>query len=270
LRHSLIPELESYNPQFKQALFRSAQALQGDFDLLAEVIDTAWEKSVAETGMEFVVFRQAELAAFSPAMRRNLFRKAAFLLCENARDVDFAALMRASDFVETPTTGQIDLANGLFLFHETDFVYLAFDEANLPKDIYLQIYSELALENGKFELDNDWILCVDEVEGENLLEQAKNNPDPFTAWMDAGLTAGRLRVRTMQAGDRFQPLGMGGKSVKLQDFFVNAKLPRRIRKNWPLLVVDDEIAWVMGMRLAQPFRVTDKTKHAVRLQVIKK
>jgi tRNA(Ile)-lysidine synthase len=271
LRHSLIPELESYNPQFKQALFRSAQVLQGDFDLLAEAIDAAWNNSVVEAGSEFVSFKHIELESFSPAMRRNLFRRASFILSQNARDVDFSVLTRASDFVEAPVTGQrFDLANNLFLFHENGLIYLTFDEASLPQDVYLQVKSEIALENGEFDLENNWILYVDEVEGEDLLEQAKHTEDSFTAWMDAGLTLGRLRVRTMHAGDRFQPLGMDGKTVKLQDFFVNAKVPRRIRKSWPLVVVGGEIAWVMGMRLAQPFRVTEKTRRAVRLQVMKK
>jgi tRNA(Ile)-lysidine synthase len=270
LRHSLIPELEGYNPQFKQALFRGAQALQGDFDLLAEVVDTAWKKSVAEAVTDFVAFRQAELAAFSPAMRRNLIRRGAFMLCQNARDVDFAALTRASAFVEIPGTGQVDLADGLFLYHENGLVYLTLDEAGLPLDAYLQIQSEFALENDKFDLGNNWILYVDEVDGGDLLEQAKHNDDPFTAWMDADLMAGRLRVRMMYAGDRFQPLGMDGKSVKLQDFFVNAKIPRRVRKNWPLVVVNDEIAWVMGLRLAHLYRVTGQTKRVIRLQVTKK
>jgi tRNA(Ile)-lysidine synthase len=74
-------------------------------------------------------------------------------------------------------------------------------------------------------------------------------------------------VRTMHAGDRFQPLGMGGQSVKLQDFFVNVKLPKRARAKWPLVCVKDEIAWVAGLRIAHPFRVTENTKRALQLQL---
>ena len=104
------------------------------------------------------------------------------------------------------------------------------------------------------------------------------NTDPWSALLDAdslapparaGVTGNRLRVRTVRAGDRFQPLGMSGASVKLQDFFVNVKLPKRAREKWPLVCVEDEIAWVGGLRLAHPFRVTVKTKRALLLQIKK-
>ena len=103
--------------------------------------------------------------------------------------------------------------------------------------------------------------------GENPFIQAQENGDSLTAWLDADLTEGRLRVRTVHAGDRFQPLGMSGASVKLQDFFVNVKLPRRARAKWPIFCVGDEIAWVVGLRLAHPFRVTENTRRALVLQL---
>ena len=36
LRHTLLPELEKYNPRFKESVLRSAQALQGDYSALQE------------------------------------------------------------------------------------------------------------------------------------------------------------------------------------------------------------------------------------------
>ena len=68
-------------------------------------------------------------------------------------------------------------------------------------------------------------------------------------------------------GDSFQPFGMNGQSVKLSDFFVNIKLPKRAREHWPLFFVGNEIAWVIGLRLAHPFRLNDKSRKGVRLQL---
>ena len=45
-----------------------------------------------------------------------------------------------------------------------------------------------------------------------------------------------LRARAWMRGDRLKPLGLGGRSKKLQDVFVDAKIPQVQRKAWPVIV----------------------------------
>lgn len=264
LRHELIPALEEgYNPRVRQALVRTALALQGDEALLAEVVNAAWQTSVIAQGAGFVSFDRAALENSSPALRRNLFKRAVFTLRPGLRDVDFAALERAASLKA------VDLAGGLRLFVEGEQIYLASDEADLPQaGDRLSVNSEQLLTAGEqLSLGNGWLLTCESV----LLSTSHSSlsSDPFSAWLDADLTGDRLRVRPVRAGDRFQPLGMSGASVKLQDFFVNIKLPRRARAQWPLICANDEIAWVARLRIAHQFRVTEKTKRALYLQIKK-
>jgi tRNA(Ile)-lysidine synthase len=263
LRHELLPALESYNPRIKQALVRTALALQGDETLLAEVVEAAWQKSVLKQGAGFIAFDRRALESSSPALRRNLFKRAAFLLRPGLRDMDFAALERAA------ALQPVDLAGGLRLFLEGEKIYLAAYEADLPSSDWPQVSGQFSVisEQCSVELGNGWLLTCESVSLNT--EHRILNTDSSSAWLDADVTGDRLRVRTAHAGDRFQPLGMSGASVKLQDFFVNVKLPRRARKRWPLVCVDDEIAWVGGLRLAHPFRVTEKTRRVLKLTLRK-
>jgi tRNA(Ile)-lysidine synthase len=68
-------------------------------------------------------------------------------------------------------------------------------------------------------------------------------------------------------GDKFHPLGMGEKSVKISDFMINRKIPRRARKKWPLICLNDEITWVVGYQLAHQARLTDRTTVALVLEL---
>ncbi len=84
---------------------------------------------------------------------------------------------------------------------------------------------------------------------------------------DADALGDGLFVRTWQTGDRFQPLGMISEK-KMQDFFVDEKVPRRQRGRVPLLcVADGRIAWVVGHRIAEPFKVTERTHRVLRIGV---
>jgi tRNA(Ile)-lysidine synthase len=67
----------------------------------------------------------------------------------------------------------------------------------------------------------------------------------------------------------FAPLGMGGQTTKLQDYFINNKIPRRARVNWPLVCAGEQVVWVVGYRIAHPFRITEKTKNILHLEIMK-
>jgi tRNA(Ile)-lysidine synthase len=65
-----------------------------------------------------------------------------------------------------------------------------------------------------------------------------------------------LFVRNRRPGDRFRPLGAPGRR-KLQDVFVDRKVPRAERDRVPLIVdADDRIVWVAGLAVAHDCRVT--------------
>jgi tRNA(Ile)-lysidine synthase len=76
-----------------------------------------------------------------------------------------------------------------------------------------------------------------------------------------------LRVRNRRPGDRFRPLGLGGRK-KLQDYFVDKKVPRNARDRVPLVVDDaDRIVWVAGHGIAEEFRVTDPAQAVLILRL---
>jgi tRNA(Ile)-lysidine synthase len=79
---------------------------------------------------------------------------------------------------------------------------------------------------------------------------------------------GPLAVRNRRPGDRFHPVGLGGRQKKLQDFFVDRKVARATRDAVPLVVDDsDRIVWVAGYGIDAEFRVTDSTQAVLILRL---
>jgi tRNA(Ile)-lysidine synthase len=76
-----------------------------------------------------------------------------------------------------------------------------------------------------------------------------------------------LAVRNRRPGDRFRPLGSPGKR-KLQDFFVDRKVPRAQRDVLPLVVdAQDRIVWVPGQAVAEEFKVSDPSQAVILLSL---
>jgi tRNA(Ile)-lysidine synthase len=72
-----------------------------------------------------------------------------------------------------------------------------------------------------------------------------------------------LFVRVWRPGDILQPLGLSGRK-KVQDLFVDRKVPRAARQAVPIVTAaDGRIVWVAGVALGEAFRVTPATKSVV-------
>ncbi len=83
---------------------------------------------------------------------------------------------------------------------------------------------------------------------------------PHTEFFDADRVGESIALRHWRAGDRFQPIGMA-QPVKLQDFFVNQKIPRERRHELLLATSHSgEIFWVEGERLGECCKVTPATR----------
>jgi len=84
-------------------------------------------------------------------------------------------------------------------------------------------------------------------------------PETRTEYFDADAVGDSIRLRHWRAGDRFEPIGMAH-SLKLQDLFVNLKIPKSRRHE--LLIAtnaDGEIFWVEGLRISERFKITSTT-----------
>ena len=91
--------------------------------------------------------------------------------------------------------------------------------------------------------------------------------DPSHAYLDADKLHGELTLRTPRTGDTFAPFGMGGKRKLLSDFLTNQKLTLFEKEHQPLLMDGNEIAWVVGRRSSELYRVDEHTKRVLHITV---
>ena len=91
--------------------------------------------------------------------------------------------------------------------------------------------------------------------------------DPWHVHVDADALPGPLAVRRRLAGDRIEPLGMGGRGKSLQDLFVDAKVPEPERDTWPVVIAGERIVWVAGLRLDQRSKIHEGTRRIVVIRV---
>ncbi|MBC8505699.1 MAG: tRNA lysidine(34) synthetase TilS [Anaerolineales bacterium] len=274
LRHELIPLLDDYVPGVAKRLWHMADILAEDDVVLEEVVAAARDQCLDTMSEGYVSFGAQALAVQHLAVQRRLIRWAVSQLRPDIRDLDYDAVRRAltplKQLAPPQPQKQYELALGIRAFIEDDLLYIAAWDAVLPSAVWPQVEAEVDMRiPGEVELANGWRLKAEYVQDvESAREQALENADPYRAWIDLGNAEPTLIVRSRRAGDSFQPFGMGGQSSKISDFMINQKIPARARDGWPLVCVGEDVAWVVGLRLSDEFRLTEGSKRVFYLELI--
>ena len=92
--------------------------------------------------------------------------------------------------------------------------------------------------------------------------EAKFRQDKHEAVLDEGKLNFPLTWRKWKAGDYFYPMGLAHKK-KLSDFLINNKISLPAKEFVTVLESAGEIAWVVGYRLDERFKITPQTNSAL-------
>lgn len=75
-----------------------------------------------------------------------------------------------------------------------------------------------------------------------------------------------IKTRTHKPGDSIKPLGLKGKSQKLQDIFVNKKIPKHLRNKIPILTLNNgEIISAGNLTISEKYKITATTKKILKV-----
>ena len=276
LRHELIPELQTYNPQIREGIWRMADILREEDQYLDQLTQTAWQEIKVRLNQERIILDSSKFTKQPKAIQRRLLRYAIAHLRPDLRDVGYDAIERGLAMANDPSkSGELDLVARLNLAILDDYLIIKTWESSLPDwemPLLKNAQEQQSLTPGTaVNLQHGWQLQAKLLTDTpaDILVKAKELK-PKEAWLDEDLLTMPLTLRGRQEGERWQPLGMQGHSQKINDFFINEKIPEHVRERWPLVCSGDEIAWVAGLRPSEAFKVSQQTKRILHLRLVRK
>ncbi len=270
LRHELLPLLETYNPNFKQGVWQASQAFAGDYEIISEVVDNAWEKACISEG-EPIILSAKVLQTLSDAVVRAMVRRAIFNLQSTLRDVGWVHAEAALQVIRSGQTGaHCTLPGGLELAVYYDKVIIAEAGQAVPKRLLPQYHGDPRpiFCSGMCELAEGWVLQCELFERCELPVDWQSSGHPLTAFLDAD-ALGELRLRVRRPGDRMRPLGMAGRR-KVKDVLIDEHVPQPLRDGLPLIESGDEIVWLAGVRQGQAGCITESTRRVLVLRLVRR
>lgn len=269
IRLELVPYLREYNPQAKQHLWQTARILAEEQSVLLTVKEQAWTDCYDSRSDRWLSLRLPELLELPESLRKTVLRRGLLELQPGLRDIDFDITGRLVDFsLQKTRSGEMHLFNDLWVNRSGELLTIWLGRPAL-RDFHPQLKPEshyLIQQSGSLELA-EWYLDVNEGPAASDDLTRERDGGEFLALLDADKAVFPLIVRGQKPGERVAPLGMGGKTQKLSDYFINRKIPRQARRNWPLVVSGDQVVWVPGLGISEAAAVTPRTRRVLRLSL---
>lgn len=282
IRHQLLPALREEQPAIDRLLLRQAEIFRAEDEFMRELAEKALKDAQLpqtareplapygeEHGIDEIVLAVDKLQALPLAPARRLVREALRKLRKGRLPLALEQVERVLELARHGDTGKrLSLGDGLWAIKEYDKLTLC--RGDNRECAFSGVSREEAC--GVLAVPGEVEFGGRRLRAERLPRSAIGDlhlAASTIALLDAAKLADctPLRVCAPRPGDRFVPLGGPGQ-MKLQDFFVNLKLPRRERAQTLLVCCGQEIAWVVGYRIDERFKVTPETKEIVRIELL--
>lgn len=273
LRHHLIPVLEEYNQQARLHVWQSSMIAQQTQSLLEHTLDDGWQKILLHLSKDLVICDRNKFLDNHIELQYLVIRRILGHLLPSMRDFDYGLTLSTQAMIQTPPESnkfQIIEPIHVLIHGDTFLVGTIRAIGEKLRQTYPQwIGGVMALSPGDFtvQLSNQMVLKATIHQIDEIEEKEWRTTSLREAWIDLDTLKLPLILRSIEAGDRFEPFGMHGRHRKLSDFMIDLKVPKIVRDKYPVLCDQDRIVWVVGQRIADSNKITANTHSVIHLEL---
>ena len=256
IRHQLLPLLErEYSPQIRRHLVSLAETTREEEDWLEELATQARIRLTSPDGSLALAGLEHEPAG----LRARILRQWAERTADDVTAVHVRGLCELS---RGTRRGRLQLPGKLTVVREAGRLRF---ESNAAPAAVCEYRHLLGAGQGRT-VGAGWHLRLSPPLVWEDGSAAARTDDPWSALFDCAAARHGLVVRNYCTGDRIRPLGMRGHK-KVHDVFVDTKLPRPLRRGFPVVELNGELAWVPGCVRGRPALVTADTRRVYRARM---
>ncbi len=257
VRLKIIPLLKEKNPSIIETLGRMAFIFSEEERLYDIEVTKALMRCISRKTDSMIELFLKPLEAMDIRILRRLLRRAVQEVFR-LRELSLLQLEQILDLIKGHKPG--------------DRVYLKGDIRAIKGYSTIKITSEPPLRLKEYILTIPGTVRIEEKGISISAEITHEPPDKLETGKDVAfidldkISSESLLVRAWRHGDYFYPSGFG-KRKKLQDFFVDSKIPRDERYAIPIIEESGNIVWIAGYRMDERYKITDRTKRFLILRV---
>ncbi|RDV17114.1 tRNA lysidine(34) synthetase TilS [Pontibacter diazotrophicus] len=249
IRHDVIPVLKEINPSLEETMQHTAERVSHAEAIVALYIDQLRQQCVKEAEEAvYVALQPLQQATGLPVVLHELLRPYNF---------SYSVVLELVEALEGISGKQFDSPTHTLVKDRDQLVIT-------PKNI--SSFGSIMIAEGDTTVEaGNMSFSIRYADAANYKLITK----PHVAALDVDQLKFPLKLRAWQEGDWFVPLGMNGKK-KISDLLIDKKVPANLKPQTLVLVSEQSIAWVAGIRPDNRYKVTDKTQKVVEITMQRK
>ncbi len=257
LRLSVLPEFKKKNPELIRTISRISDIMREEDNYLELIVTKTLMKLIPKKTDSTIELFLVPLETMDRVILRRVLRRAIDAV-KGLRGINFVHIEDIISLIKKGDSGdRLYLPKGIRVIKGYATLILTSERPAILGRYRLDIPGEAVLREAGILIRAS---LLDSHESEVGTEGRE------TFFLDADTIKTALTIRSREAGDFFYPAGFG-KRKKLQDFFVDEKVPRDERDAIPIVLSGDDIVWIAGYRADERFKVTDLTKKILMLEI---
>ncbi len=245
IRRHILPSLQKRWPQAITTMTTSTQRISEEYNLLQHLVQNAKANWVSDDGRTIRVGPISQLR-YVPGATSLLY------YLTTPYGLTLSAIQNLLN--NPPQTGSDYSTHKYHIILDRDFLTIQIkQQVHLDFRYLIEGVGQLNTPIGTIDIDQ-----VSSYQKEN---------QKHIEYVDGSKINFPLTLRTWQSGDTFLPIGMKGRSKKISDLLIDAKINLIDKEH--IIVLEDrkqDILWVVGHRLSHNCRITDKTRQILKLQ----
>jgi tRNA(Ile)-lysidine synthase len=259
IRHEIMPRLQKVNPRATFALSRLAEVISTEQLYLDEQLQTALDGKIEMISSRLSIRLSRQYFDLMPLTLQRRFIPWALEKMGRAKDLSYERITAAVELAQTGQVGAIaELPHNTQL--RIGYKTLIIEDRSLPS---------IVLTHMRLDKDSEYPLVIPDKFKPPLYDwgliSSFEPSETLAARLDIPEGA-QIILRTRRQGERFAPLGLNGHTQKLGEWMVDHKVPRAIRDNIPLIVVNGEVAAILygeQWTISHHFAVREESKRVV-------
>ncbi len=273
VRHEIIPILESrLNPSFRETVRRNLDILREEDRWLQNLAARLLSRCSQNDKNDRIALNVAKMQSLSPAELRRVIQLWVMQSGTSPEGTDSVTTERIEKLIRQQRgTGYVPLPKNFCVRRTYDRLLIDKSPSASKRSethragrgaVTLNIPGEVTMPQTRLKV------TAHTGPGLSLDKTREIGSPPASATISLRkLGERKLTVRTWRKGDRISPTGMSG-SKKLQDIFVDNKVPPEERKTIPLVVCEDQVVWLPGYSVARNWSVEDSSRPNIQLRLL--
>ncbi|MEA2087767.1 MAG: tRNA lysidine(34) synthetase TilS [Candidatus Caldatribacteriota bacterium] len=268
IRLELLPLLaKDYNKNIKDITLRLRNIVSEVSAYLNQETELLFKEVARRENPETVIIDLRKFTSLPPALKRRIIRKAIEVVKGNLYSISFRHNNEILKLTEYQLgEKEIYLPDNLIAkkIYNKIIIYkkrISKDQTEEKPPLWeynISIPGKTEIQSLGIKIE---IIILDSVDiKSSLYFTRKKSKVEFLEFIDYNKVNPPLKLRNRRSGDKFYPLKMKGLK-KVKDFFIDNKIPKSHRDLIPILVDnEDQIIWIMGMRLDDRVKINSNTK----------